>query len=119
NDGQSSGHHQQLRAEPICLLEAARLERRIADHAHRACPEHWRPHPRRREDRKMNNLSVSVSGAGGHLPQVALPDAPATVTARHLNFYYGEKQALKHINLTLCTHRVTAITGPSGCGQSP
>ena len=28
DDGQPAGHHQQLRAEPLRLLEAARLERR-------------------------------------------------------------------------------------------
>ena len=66
----------------------------------------------------MNNLSVSVSSAGGHVAQVALPDAPAKVTARGLNFYYGENQALKNINLTLGTNRVTAFIGPSGCGKS-
>ena len=43
---------------------------------------------------------------------------PAKVTARGLNFYYGENHALKNINLTLGTHRVTAFIGPSGCGKS-
>ena len=33
DDGEPAGHHQQLRAEPLCLLEAARLERGAADHA--------------------------------------------------------------------------------------
>src|SRR5207237_1402905 len=42
----------------------------------------------------------------------------ANVTARNLNFYYGEHHALKNINLTLGTHRVTAFIGPSGCGKS-
>jgi phosphate transport system ATP-binding protein len=66
----------------------------------------------------MNNLSVSVSTAGGPVPQVALPEAAPKVTARGLNFYYGENQALKNINLTLGTNRVTAFIGPSGCGKS-
>ena len=66
----------------------------------------------------MNNLSVSVSNAGGHVPQVALPEAAAKVTARNLNFYYGEHHALKNINLALGAHRVTAFIGPSGCGKS-
>jgi len=34
----------------------------------------------------MSELSVSVSAAGGPVPQVALPEAPAKVTARGLNF---------------------------------
>ena len=49
--------------------------------------------------RKMNDLSVSMSAAGGPVPSVVLPEAPAKVTARDLNFYYGENHALKNINL--------------------
>jgi NitT/TauT family transport system ATP-binding protein len=66
----------------------------------------------------MNDLSVSVSSAGGLPPHVALPEAAPKVTARGLNFYYGEHHALKNINLTLGTNRVTAFIGPSGCGKS-
>src|SRR5438034_7996249 len=40
------------------------------------------------------------------------------MTARGLNFYYGEHHALKRINLTLVANRVTAFIGPSGCGKS-
>jgi len=53
----------------------------------------------------MSDLSVSVSAAGGHAPPVVLPEAAAKVTARGLNFYYGENQALKNISLTLGTNR--------------
>ena len=35
-----------------------------------------------------------------------------------LNLYYGEKQALKQLNLTIGKNRVTALIGPSGCGKS-
>jgi phosphate transport system ATP-binding protein len=34
------------------------------------------------------------------------------------NFYYGEKQALFDIGLTIPTRQVTALIGPSGCGKS-
>ena len=61
----------------------------------------------------MNDLSVSMSAAGGPVPSVAMPEAPPKVTARGLNFYYGENHALKNINITLGTHRVTAFIGPS------
>ncbi len=81
-------------------------------------PEYWRAHSRRREDIQMTELSVSVSNASGPVPQVALPEAAPKVTARGLNFYYGEHHALKNINLTLGTNRVTAFIGPSGCGKS-
>jgi phosphate transport system ATP-binding protein len=66
----------------------------------------------------MNDLSVSMSQTGGSVPSVALPEAPPKVTARNLNFYYGDNHALKNINLTLGANRVTAFIGPSGCGKS-
>ena len=36
----------------------------------------------------------------------------------HLDLYYGEKQALKNINLDIRSKAVTAFIGPSGCGKS-
>ncbi|NIA18611.1 MAG: phosphate ABC transporter ATP-binding protein, partial [Simkaniaceae bacterium] len=38
--------------------------------------------------------------------------------AKHLDFYYGETQALFDINLQIPENRVTALIGPSGCGKS-
>lgn len=38
--------------------------------------------------------------------------------AKNLNFYYGEYQALKNINLKVAEKRITALIGPSGCGKS-
>jgi phosphate transport system ATP-binding protein len=35
-----------------------------------------------------------------------------------LNAWFGPKQALKNINLSIKTNAVTAIIGPSGCGKS-
>jgi phosphate transport system ATP-binding protein len=40
------------------------------------------------------------------------------ITTRHLDFYYGENQALFDNNLDIAQNRVTAIIGPSGCGKS-
>ena len=40
------------------------------------------------------------------------------IEARNLDFYYGDKKALKDINLVCHENRVTAIIGPSGCGKS-
>lgn len=36
----------------------------------------------------------------------------------NVNLFYGEKQALKNINLDLPKNKVTAFIGPSGCGKS-
>lgn len=35
-----------------------------------------------------------------------------------LDLYYGEKQALKGINMDIIENEVTALIGPSGCGKS-
>ena len=35
-----------------------------------------------------------------------------------LNAWFGQKQALKNINIGIKTNSVTAIIGPSGCGKS-
>lgn len=36
----------------------------------------------------------------------------------NLNLYYGDKQALKNINIDIPRYEVTAFIGPSGCGKS-
>jgi phosphate transport system ATP-binding protein len=66
----------------------------------------------------MTDASLSISHPGAHIASATLPDSPAKVTARGLNFYYGEHHALKNINVALGSHRVTAFIGPSGCGKS-
>jgi len=40
------------------------------------------------------------------------------ISIDHLNFYYGEKQALSDVSLLIPQHCVTALIGPSGCGKS-
>lgn len=40
------------------------------------------------------------------------------IETRNLNLYYGEKQALKSINISINKNEVTALIGPSGCGKS-
>jgi len=40
------------------------------------------------------------------------------ITARGVDVHYGDKQALKNINLEIPACQVTALIGPSGCGKS-
>jgi len=40
------------------------------------------------------------------------------IETQNLNLWYGEKQALKNINIKIPEEKVTAIIGPSGCGKS-
>ena len=46
--------------------------------------------------------------------------APAVLKAevKGLNFYYGDFQALKRLNMPVYEKQVTALIGPSGCGKS-
>ncbi|MFW6389518.1 MAG: phosphate ABC transporter ATP-binding protein PstB [Halanaerobiales bacterium] len=37
---------------------------------------------------------------------------------KNLDFYYGDFQALKDIDLSIKKNKVTALIGPSGCGKS-
>jgi len=46
-------------------------------------------------------------------------DQPSVkLRVKNLDFYYGQFQALKNINLTIPEQKVTAFIGPSGCGKS-
>jgi phosphate transport system ATP-binding protein len=45
-------------------------------------------------------------------------DATGTIEARDFSFWYGPKQALKNITLSIPSRAVTALIGPSGCGKS-
>ncbi len=40
------------------------------------------------------------------------------LSAKNLDFYYGETHALKNISLAIPEHNITALIGPSGCGKS-
>ena len=40
------------------------------------------------------------------------------MTARDVNVYYGDKQALFDVSLDILDRSVTALIGPSGCGKS-
>lgn len=42
----------------------------------------------------------------------------AKIEINNLNFYYGQVQALKNINMKIEPNEITAFIGPSGCGKS-
>ncbi len=46
------------------------------------------------------------------------PQHELKMTARDVNLWYGEKQALFDVNLDIFDRSVTALIGPSGCGKS-
>ena len=45
-------------------------------------------------------------------------DAAAKMQAINVDVWFGQKQVLKSVNLTVKPNTVTAIIGPSGCGKS-
>ena len=40
------------------------------------------------------------------------------MSVKDLDLYYGQKQALKNINMAIHSNAITALIGPSGCGKS-
>ena len=40
------------------------------------------------------------------------------MSVKDLYLYYGQKQALKNINMDIHSNAITALIGPSGCGKS-
>jgi phosphate transport system ATP-binding protein len=63
---------------------------------------------------------MDISEARLSAPPLAAATAAGAVKfeVRHLDFYYGNAQALKDVSLTLADRRITAFIGPSGCGKS-
>ncbi len=43
---------------------------------------------------------------------------PVVLETKNLNFFYGQFQGLKNINLKIQENSITAFIGPSGCGKS-
>ncbi|MCA3720793.1 phosphate ABC transporter ATP-binding protein PstB [Phenylobacterium sp.] len=66
----------------------------------------------------MTDAQVSpprpTPAAGGS----SLPDGAPRITAKGVNVFYGDKQALFDIDLDVPDRAVTALIGPSGCGKS-
>jgi phosphate transport system ATP-binding protein len=45
-------------------------------------------------------------------------DVKSKFSIKELDFYYGDFQALKNINMEILKNEITAFIGPSGCGKS-
>ena len=61
----------------------------------------------------MNNLETTKMTT-----TKAPPMTETKMTARNVQVFYGEKQALKDVNINIRPRSVTAFIGPSGCGKS-
>ncbi len=76
-------------------------------------------------EQSMNNASrateasISDNGAFGRTRRHRdLSAETMCIETRDLNLFYGDKQALHGINMSVPKNRVTAFIGPSGCGKS-
>ena len=47
-----------------------------------------------------------------------MPDNTPKIMTQNVDVFYGLKQAIFDISLTIPRHQVTALIGPSGCGKS-
>jgi phosphate transport system ATP-binding protein len=53
------------------------------------------------------------------IPEAKTVDKPELIIRiENINFYYGDKHALKSINLEIAEKKATAFIGPSGCGKT-
>ncbi|MEM9657779.1 MAG: ATP-binding cassette domain-containing protein, partial [Planctomycetota bacterium] len=62
--------------------------------------------------------SPKVSAAVGIRSANEILQRRKKVVARHVDFYYGDHQALFDISLAVPERCVTSLIGPSGCGKS-
>jgi phosphate transport system ATP-binding protein len=64
------------------------------------------------------SVKISVgSGPGSDARLTSVMEMPM-VEIEQVNLWYGEKHALKGVNMSIPKHRITAYIGPSGCGKS-
>jgi phosphate transport system ATP-binding protein len=73
-------------------------------------------------------FSAAVSDRGANGPQMMAPvvtaaagallNAPTKISARDVNVFYGDKQALYDVSIDIPDRAVTAFIGPSGCGKT-
>lgn len=64
------------------------------------------------------DVSAALDNSASTGTAVSSSTAAARIEAKNLNFYYGDFQALKNINISLRDREITALIGPSGCGKS-
>ena len=84
------------------LIESAKLMQDTTIDSTDSMPVRPPSFPRERPMRTADDLA-------GRTPKISV---------EHLNFYYGAKQALSDVSLSIPQHCVTALIGPSGCGKS-
>jgi phosphate transport system ATP-binding protein len=76
------------------------------------------PEPEARPQIGSQRVEPTISVAPGSAAPVKHNREIGNLELRGLNAYYGSNHAVKGINLSFDSGKVTAIIGPSGCGKS-
>lgn len=66
----------------------------------------------------VTSNEMPMAGDRGVSEEDPMQGLSINVKVEHLNFFYGDKQALFDICLNIPARQVTALIGPSGCGKS-
>jgi phosphate transport system ATP-binding protein len=61
---------------------------------------------------------IDMAALGRDRQSLNMANERVAIDVPGLNLYYGEKQALFDVKMTIPNQRVTAFIGPSGCGKS-
>jgi len=69
-----------------------------------------------REERRMEQVVGTKPPTTSGKKSVI--DAKERIAVKNVNFFYGPKQALYDINLSIPEKHITAFIGPSGCGKT-
>ena len=59
------------------------------------------------------NMQADVAAPTTHEAEIEIK-----LDARHVNFFYGDFQALQDASLAVQARKITALIGPSGCGKT-
>ena len=68
-------------------------------------------------NQESEQITIKTEVSSGQEARV-IEDENIVFTTDKLNLFYGEKQALNDIDISIPEKRVTAFIGPSGCGKS-
>ena len=64
------------------------------------------------DDEFLRTLEIRPTDRG------SITEMPSIITAENLGVFYGRKQALEGVSLSIPQNCITAFIGPSGCGKS-
>ena len=67
---------------------------------------------------ETSTRGIDMTALGRERQGLSMANEQVAIDVPGLNLYYGDKQALFDVQMTIPKQRVTAFIGPSGCGKS-